>query len=205
MERDKTVIEDWNYACSQLKFIGSFDYIRQLPQQEELEFALIGRSNVGKSSLINALCQQKIARTSKTPGKTRQFVYFDLGKLGYMVDLPGYGYAKVSAKQQEVWHEQMQNYLMKRRQLKLLLLLIDSRLGVKESDQKMLEWIGFSQTPALVVFTKWDKIRSSQRNKQKSFLRAQLSHMNIDSQVVSDKNLQLQHALIEKLMLHLNS
>ena len=143
-----------------------------LPQHEEPEFAFAGRSNVGKSSLINGLMNRKaLARVSSEPGKTRTINYYHINQAFYFVDLPGYGFAKVSPKEKEAWGKMIERYLRNSRALKQVFLLLDIRHGPSAQDKQMAEWIrqaGF--TPA-VIATKLDKINRSARAKQLKILR----------------------------------
>lgn len=140
-----------------IKFVGSFETVAQLPQTQFAEYAFIGRSNVGKSSLINAIAGSVIARTSKTPGRTQSLNLFNIDDRISLMDLPGYGYAKVSKMDQIKWAERLSEYLMTRRQLTRLFILIDSRVGIKESD---LEVMGFCDAHGIsyqILLTKKDK------------------------------------------------
>lgn len=130
------------------------------------EIAFVGRSNVGKSSIINALLGRKnLAQTSNTPGKTRLMNYYliNQGELAF-VDLPGYGYAKVSKSEQNAWQRHLEAYLKKRETLALVILLIDSRHGPKESDAQMLTWLQHQGLATQVVLTKWDKLKQKEQH-----------------------------------------
>lgn len=132
----------------------------QFPTNEWPEVAIVGRSNVGKSSLINTLCEQKnLARVSKTPGRTQLVNFFDIEHKAYLVDLPGYGYADVPASVQKTWDNMMHDYLGFREQLLGLLLLLDIRRETPSPhDRMMIDWIRERELPVLVVLTKTDKI-----------------------------------------------
>ncbi len=141
------------------KFITSAPSIKEAPEWELPEIAMVGRSNVGKSSFINALTNRKnLAKTSNTPGKTRLMNFYEIDSHFALVDLPGYGYAKVSKTMQEQWQKNFQVYLKKRRQLVLVIQLIDSRHGPQESDEQMLSWLEKNDIPVILVLTKIDKI-----------------------------------------------
>ncbi|HOQ16935.1 MAG TPA: ribosome biogenesis GTP-binding protein YihA/YsxC [Defluviitaleaceae bacterium] len=147
----------------------------QFPDTNLNEIAFAGKSNVGKSSLINALVNRKsLARTSAQPGKTQTINFYNVeGKL-YFVDLPGYGYAKVSAQERERWGKFIESYLVNRKQLKQVVLLIDIRHKPGENDKLMYEWLRYYQSNILVVATKADKIKRSQYQKHLSIIRKEL-------------------------------
>lgn len=139
------------------KFIVSAEKLSQCPDFKKPEIALIGRSNVGKSSFINAITNNsKLAKTSNKPGKTRLINLFDFDDKYIVADLPGYGYAKVSKEMQEKWRKNLEDYLLNRESLKLLIQFIDSRHDVQKNDLQMLEWIDFHGLPSIVVATKID-------------------------------------------------
>jgi len=139
-------------------FIKSSAEYTQCPEPDRPEVALIGRSNVGKSSLINALLKSKgAAKISSTPGKTQVINHFLIEDSWYMVDLPGYGYAKVSQTERAKWSKMVQNYLLKRTNLTVLLLLIDSRIPPQKSDLEFADFAGKNGIPIVLVFTKADK------------------------------------------------
>jgi GTP-binding protein len=124
------------------------------------EYAFIGRSNVGKSSLINMLTERRqLAKTSSTPGKTQLINHFLINDSWYLVDLPGYGFAKVSKTEKEKWKQMITAYLSKRDNLMLVFLLIDSRIPMQEIDSKFMCWMGESKIPFVIVFTKTDKLK----------------------------------------------
>lgn len=134
--------------------------LKQLPPMTIPEFGFIGRSNVGKSSLINALLNHNIARTSNTPGRTQQLNFFELAGACYIVDMPGYGYAKVSKSKIAEWNAVMKQYLLGRSVLKHVFVLLDSRHEVKKSDEDMMTMLDDSAVPYQVVLTKADKMKS---------------------------------------------
>ena len=146
--------------------ISSADY-KGCPTSTLPEFAFIGRSNVGKSSLINMLMAKKgLAKTSGTPGKTQLINHFLINEKWHLVDLPGYGYAKVSKNQRDKWQKLISNYLLKRTELTLVFVLLDARLEPQRIDLEFMNWCGENQVPFVMVFTKIDKLSSSelQRN-----------------------------------------
>lgn len=130
------------------------------------EIAFLGRSNVGKSSLINSLLQRKgLARTSNTPGRTQSINFFLINEEFYFVDLPGYGYARVSKQMRSDWGKMAEEYLSERDELKLSVQLIDSRHKPTALDRQLNEWLRFYQKPHIVVATKADKLSNNQLNK----------------------------------------
>ena len=147
-------------------FISSNSKIDKLPKDNLPEYAFIGRSNVGKSSLINALVQRKgLAKTSATPGKTIAINHFVVNNQWYLVDLPGYGYAKRSKKAREEWQVMLANYIKRRRNLIYTFVLVDSRIEPQNSDIGFMEWLGENQVPFCIVFTKADKLSKAELDK----------------------------------------
>lgn len=145
------------------RFIISNTDVRKCPQDGKPEYAFIGRSNVGKSSLINMLTRQnKLAMTSATPGKTLLINHFLVNDAWYLVDLPGYGYAKRGKVQQEKLKDIISDYILGRTQMTLLFLLIDSRHAPQKIDLEFIEWLGENGVPFAIVFTKADKLTRSQ-------------------------------------------
>ena len=140
-----------------IKFVGSFETVKSLPNTHFAEYAFIGRSNVGKSSLINAVVGAPVARTSNTPGRTQSLNLFNLDDRVMIVDLPGYGYAKVSKVDAMRWLKRLEEYLMTRRQLKRLFILIDSRIGVKNADLDLIDFCDANAIAYQIVYTKKDK------------------------------------------------
>jgi len=140
-----------------IKFVGSFETVSSLPKTLFGEYAFVGRSNVGKSSLINAVVGEKIARTSNTPGRTQSLNLFNIDDKIMIVDLPGYGYAKVSKAEAIRWVNRLQEYLLNRSQLRRLFLLIDSRIGVKDSDLDLMDFCDENGICYQIVYTKKDK------------------------------------------------
>lgn len=137
--------------------------LSQLPADEGLEVAFAGRSNAGKSSAINRITGQKsLARTSKTPGRTQLINFFSLDEMRRLVDLPGYGYAKVSEDIKRRWQQTMEQYLANRRCLRGLVLLMDVRHPLKEIDQQLLSWCWHVGMPVHILLTKADKLKRGQ-------------------------------------------
>jgi len=153
------------------KYIISSPSYDKCPKPDKPEYAFLGRSNVGKSSLINMLCNiHKLAKTSSTPGKTQLINHFEIisddKQRWYLVDLPGYGFAKVSYKDRRSWEKMIQDYIRKRENLVTIFLLIDSRLSPQKSDIDFVNQLAEWKSPFALVFTKSDKItqRDSARN-----------------------------------------
>jgi len=144
----------------------------QFPQHDLPEIAFAGKSNVGKSSLINALVNRKmLARTSSQPGKTQTINFYNIQETFMFVDLPGYGYAKVSKDQREKWGKLIDGYLQNRTNLKKVILLVDIRHEVGENDKMMYDWIAHYHQNVIVVATKMDKIKRSQVQKNLAVIR----------------------------------
>ncbi|MBR4883012.1 MAG: YihA family ribosome biogenesis GTP-binding protein [Bacteroidales bacterium] len=140
-------------------FAGSSQKLDDRPKAKLPEFAFIGRSNVGKSSLINMLCDNnKLAKTSATPGKTLLINHFHINDSWYLVDLPGYGYAKISQSGREKLTNMINNYVSKSEELAVLFVLLDSRLPIQKIDLEFLMAIGEAQVPFSIIFTKGDKL-----------------------------------------------
>ncbi len=147
----------------------------KLPENLLPEFAFAGKSNVGKSSLINGLMNRKsYARTSSQPGKTQTINFYNINEQLYFVDLPGYGYAKVSMELRAKWGKMIERYLKKSQQLKLIFLLVDIRHEPSENDKDMYDWIVHNGFQPIVIATKLDKINRSQIAKQSKLIRTSL-------------------------------
>jgi len=144
-------------------FIKSAPALNSCPEPNMPEYAFIGRSNVGKSSLINMLTAQKgLAKTSSTPGKTQYINFFLINDSFYWVDLPGLGYAKTSKTNREKWEKNTTAYLLKRRNLLATFLLIDCRISPQKIDIDFMTWLAENQLPFVIVFTKIDKLSKNQ-------------------------------------------
>jgi GTP-binding protein len=140
------------------EFITSSSRHSQCPPPDRPEIAFIGRSNVGKSSLINMLTgRKKLAKVSSKPGKTQLINHFMIDDAWYLVDLPGYGWAKVSKSDRSQWGEMIHDYLMERANLITIFVLLDSRLPPQKVDTEFIDWLGINQIPFALVFTKADK------------------------------------------------
>ncbi len=153
------------------KYIASYAKYTQCPKDIKPEYAFIGRSNVGKSSLINLLTgYNELARISRQPGKTQLLNYFEINKRWYLVDLPGYGYAKISKTKRREWEKMIEGYLLFRPQLQLAFVLIDSRIKPQAIDLEFMNWLGSRQVPFAIVFTKTDKVKPRElKNKINAF------------------------------------
>lgn len=153
-----------NKLYRQASFITSAAKLNQSPPDEGFEIAFAGRSNAGKSSSINALCDQKaLARTSRTPGRTQLLNFFHIDEQRRLVDLPGYGYAAVSENIKQTWQGALADYLEQRECLKGLILVMDSRHPLKDYDVQMLEWANHIGIPVHVLLTKVDKLNRKQQ------------------------------------------
>jgi GTP-binding protein len=149
------------------EYVGSFVRVDQLPEAGGLELAMLGRSNVGKSSLINKLLGRRhLAKSSSTPGKTRTLNYYAINGSWYIVDLPGYGYAKAAKTEKQRWGKMIEQYLVKRETLSGLFLLLDIRHAPSKDDQAMCAWLQAREIPFLLVANKTDKLSRSQQKKQ---------------------------------------
>lgn len=149
------------------RFITSAPDINQMPEDSGIEIAFAGRSNAGKSSALNTITQQKnLARTSKTPGRTQLINVFELSEGKRLIDLPGYGYAKVPEEMKLKWQRALSVYLQQRESLKGLVVLMDIRHPLKDIDQQLLQWASESNLPVLALLTKCDKLKPGQRNSE---------------------------------------
>jgi len=148
-----------NYA----NFVTSSSDVSQCPNSDKPEYAFIGRSNVGKSSLINMLTgRRKLAKISSTPGKTMLINHFIINEQWYLVDLPGYGYAKRSKTERLKWEKMIRKYILDRVNMLTLFLLVDIRIKPQQIDLDFIEWLGISNIPFSIVFTKSDKLKTMQ-------------------------------------------
>lgn len=145
-----------------LKFLKSLPSFKELPLDGQLEVALMGRSNVGKSSILNAIAgSNKLARTSKTPGCTKLFNFYQVATGGYLVDLPGFGYAKASKALRAQWHEETMRYLKHRKSLVGIFLIVDCRRGLQEIEKELIQLCTSQQLKILVLLNKTDKLNQS--------------------------------------------
>ena len=147
------------------EFVISAPHVSACPANTKPEYAFIGRSNVGKSSLINMLCNHKgLAKTSSTPGKTLLINFFIINDDWYLIDLPGYGFAKRSQKVQQQIDQMIRGYILQRQQMVNLFVLIDIRLKPQKIDREFIDWLGISGIPFTIVFTKADKLSKNELN-----------------------------------------
>ncbi|MCY7362312.1 MAG: ribosome biogenesis GTP-binding protein YihA/YsxC, partial [Ignavibacteria bacterium] len=156
-----------NMKIISAEFIKSIFDLRALPNSVLSEFVFVGRSNVGKSSLINSICtKKKLAKIGSVPGKTRQLNYFLINEKFYLVDLPGYGYAKVPEQIRAGWRKLVEDYISERQNVKLVFVLIDSRHEPTYLDELMVSWLEYYEIPFAIILTKSDKISSNKMQKQ---------------------------------------
>jgi GTP-binding protein len=159
----------------QAEFVSSYVDVSKCPADNKPEFAFIGRSNVGKSSLINALTnRKKLAKTSVKPGKTQTINHFIINDAWYLVDLPGYGYASVSKDKLEGFGKMIEEYILQRKNLCCLFILIDSRLEPQKIDLEFIQWSGSKEIPVCLIFTKADKPTKNQLNQNVSIYKQTL-------------------------------
>ncbi len=166
---------------AQAEFIRSAYTESEFPTDNFPQFAFAGRSNVGKSSMINCLLQQKkIARISSHPGKTRSLNFIRINRRFYFVDLPGYGYAKVSRQERENWKRLIESYFTSKQPLKGLVQIIDARHGLTELDEEMLEYATQFDFDLLVAATKADKLNQTEKSRQQKAILEKLSRYGIE-------------------------
>ncbi len=153
-----------NYPIREARFLVSAVKPNQYPEPDRPEAAFAGRSNVGKSTLINNLLNRKnLARTSRTPGRTQTINFFDINREIYFVDLPGYGYAKVPVSVRSQWRPMVESYLASDRDLRTVVVILDIRRDPREEEINLLGWLRYHDIPPLVVVTKADKLSRSKR------------------------------------------
>lgn len=147
----------------QAEYSGSYPTVTLCPRDSKPEYAFIGRSNVGKSSFINMLCGRKdLAHTSKSPGKTQSLNYYIIDKSWYLVDLPGYGYAKVSKSMRQKWRKMIESYILNRETLFCTFLLIDINVSPQQIDLDFIDWLGNMHIPFAILFTKADRLNEEE-------------------------------------------
>lgn len=158
------------------EFVSSFVDVNSLPGDNLPEIALVGRSNVGKSSLINKVVNRKrLAKSSSTPGKTRLMNYYLINSAWYIVDLPGYGFARVSKAERDKWGKMIEKYLSGRQQLRGVIQLLDIRHPPSENDIVMKQWLEHYEIPILLIATKADKVSRNEKNKNLTVIRKALA------------------------------
>ena len=168
---------------SRANFVKEAHRLDQLPDDQGTEFAFVGRSNAGKSSVINCLCRRKnLARTSRTPGRTQQFVVFELNERVRIIDLPGFGFAKVSKSKRQHWDRVIPDYLQMRQSLRGLVLVVDSRHPLKAEEKSITEWCVAASLPVLVLLNKIDKLNQKERAASRKRISADLTP---DSDLIS--------------------
>lgn len=166
-------------------FIKSAPSIDDCPTDDRLEVCFAGRSNVGKSSMINALTnRKKLAKTSNTPGKTRELNYYLINEDFYLVDLPGYGFAKVSKSEKRIWGEHMQTYLLRRESLQMVFVIIDARHEPSQLDEEFIFWLAQNGIQFSCVLSKADKLSKNQMQSSAARFKRMLKTMNIEVPVV---------------------
>lgn len=173
------------------EFVTGAPALDQCPDPKYPELCFAGRSNVGKSSLINALMNHRgLARTSNTPGKTQQMNYYLVDDEAYIVDLPGFGFAKVSKKERERWGRDIRAYLLERETLRLIVHLVDIRHEPTALDEDFFYWMGTNRMPFMVALTKADKLSRNKQQQSKARVKRVLNEMNIDVPIlpVSSEN-----------------
>ncbi|WP_446010344.1 ribosome biogenesis GTP-binding protein YihA/YsxC [Candidatus Electrothrix sp.] len=163
-----------NFA--QVTFIDSVFSLQRLPEPLYPEIAFAGRSNVGKSSLINRLVNRKnLVKTSSKPGKTRSLNFFEVKEQLYLVDLPGYGFAQVNKQMRSEWEVLISGYLLERETLACVVVIIDLRHALKNTDREMIDWLQHHNIPSLPIYTKADKLSKNKQGKQAAALDAALN------------------------------
>ena len=167
------------FKFKEVIFVKSIVDQKNRPKPYLPEFAFAGRSNVGKSSLINCLVNRSnFAHVSKNPGKTRTINYYQINDVFYLVDLPGYGFARVSKSEKGSWQKMIENYLIQNHYLKTVFVLIDCRVGHKKSDLELFEWLHFHLIPFTIILTKADQVNRNGQAKRISELLATLRHVS---------------------------
>jgi GTP-binding protein len=160
---------------SSAKFISSVASLKACPTTGLKEYAFIGRSNVGKSSLINALLNRKnLAKTSQRPGKTQTINHFLVNETFYLVDLPGYGYAKIRVENQSHWEKFVNDYILKREEMQQLFVLVDSNIPPQKMDLEFINFLGINQVPFSIALTKCDRISKNQIAKSQKALETEM-------------------------------
>ena len=178
-----------NYA----NYIGSYPSLNSCPKTTQPEYAFIGRSNVGKSSLLNMLTGRKgLAKVSNTPGKTQTINYFQINESWHLVDLPGYGYAKISKTKRFAWEKMIANYLQNRSNLVCIFVLLDAYIPPQKIDVEFINWMGEIHVPFVIVYTKTDRIRGGEEGRDKNIKAIQdelLKYWNdLPQQFISSSN-----------------
>ena len=169
----------------QASFVTSAPKIEDCPKENWPEYALIGRSNVGKSSLLNYLCNRtSLARVSNTPGKTRTFNYYNIDDSWFLVDLPGYGYAKVSKERRSTWDRNLVEYLLEREALRYLAVLIDGSLEPQKIDLEFMSWLTISEVPFIIIKTKIDKVKQNELARVRTLMQQEITNRALNPQAI---------------------
>ena len=167
------------------RFITSAPALKDCPDESLPEFCFAGRSNVGKSSLLNKMTnKRRLARTSNTPGKTQQMNYYNIDETCYFVDLPGFGFAKVPEKERKRWGKDIQEYLKNRSTLRLILHLVDARHPPTVLDEEFFFWMASNGMPFAVILTKADKLSKNKLTQSVAHTRKVLGSMNIEVPII---------------------
>ena len=173
-------------AFQKARFITSAPALKDCPEETHSEFCFAGRSNVGKSSLINKITNKKrLARTSNTPGKTQQMNYYEIDDSFFLVDLPGFGFARAPKKERERWGRDIQQYLLNRSTLKMVMHLVDCRHEPTKLDEEFFLWLATNHLPFAVLMAKADKLSTNKLAKSKKQVLNILSEMNIEVPVIT--------------------
>jgi len=185
-----------------VSFVKSITELQHKPEERLPEVAFAGRSNVGKSSLLNAIFnRRKLVKTSSIPGKTQLINYFLVNEIAYFVDLPGYGYTKISSKVSAKWQKMVEHYILNSAELRLICLLIDSRHSLQKSDEQMSDWLNYKNLPYLVVLTKTDKLSRNKLAVQVKYFKEHFpDHHVVPFSVSSEKAKSDLSTLIQQLI-----
>lgn len=185
---------------SQVEFIDSVFSLRQLPPADRPEVAFAGRSNVGKSSLMNRLFNRKsLVKVSGKPGKTQSLNFFNVDDACYFVDLPGYGFARVDKRMQVAWQALITGYFETRSTLRCVVVIVDLRHAVKETDRMLVNWLQAKGIPVLLAYTKMDKLSRNEQARQARLLDAGFGVAAADRLLFSAKTGEGREAMLEKL------
>jgi GTP-binding protein len=189
MQSNHTRTDREGLLLGNARYQGSAVHPARFPPDEGAEVAFAGRSNAGKSSALNALCNRRaLARTSRTPGRTQMLNFFTLDDSRRLVDLPGYGFARVPEETRRKWKRFIESYLSRRRSLKGLILLMDARHPLKPDDGQFLDWCAYHRIPVHVLLTKSDKLRRSKQHQSLRAVRSGLAGTGTGAQLFSARD-----------------